>query len=232
MEIVVLLPAGLVFLYALYKLIKDDYVFIRKGVSLEQAFDIAFICLWVSLFFSRLLFLLFYLPQGKNLFLEFFSPKYGGFSLVGTIIGGIIGLYVVSKLKRIPLGRLSDFLGLSFLLALPVGFLSSLLVTSKSLLLYFSLNAMLYFMLIIFFVQFLYPKLMSRTLREGSLAIIFLLSFSLISLVTAFLTALKNLPAMMNGQNIVSVLLLLFSVGLLLKQERFFSNNRRALHRQ
>ena len=56
-----------------------------------------------------------------NIFLEFFTPNVGGFSLIGAVIGGILGLYLISKYKRVPLGRLFDLFILSFMIALPLG---------------------------------------------------------------------------------------------------------------
>ncbi|HEX8932403.1 MAG TPA: hypothetical protein VF810_04565, partial [Patescibacteria group bacterium] len=52
MQILLTIPAFFVFLFCLYKLIKDDYVFIRRNISLEQVFDIAIIIFLFSLAFS------------------------------------------------------------------------------------------------------------------------------------------------------------------------------------
>ncbi len=230
MEIVVLLPAVLVFLYAFYKLVKDDYVFIRKGISLEQAFDLAFISLWVSLIVSRLAFLLFNFQPGKNIFLQFFSLKDPGLSLIGSVIGGTAALLVLGRYKKIPLGRIGDFFSLSFLFALPVGYLGSALLAPRNELLYALLNVVLYFLLMMFFVQFLKPKLMSRALKEGTLSILFLVFFSLISLVVALIPSLKNLQAFLfNPSTIVTAVVLVISIFFYFKEERPFSPHRRVL---
>ncbi len=231
MELAILIPALLVFLYSLYRLVKDDYVFIRKGILLEQSYDIAFIILWISLFFSRAFFLLFNYQPGKNIFFQFFSINEGGFSLLGAIIGGMIAMYFIGRYKKVPLGRLSDFLSLSFLFALPVGFLTSALLVNRSELLFTLLSAVLYFLLILFFVQFLYPRILSRTLKEGMLSILFLLFFSLISLLTTFLVSLKNIAAYVNSHTITLFILLIFSLILLFKEAKPFSQHRRTLHR-
>src|SRR6266568_4274147 len=123
MQLLLFIPALLVFLYALFRLVKDDYIFIRKGISLEQSFDIAFITVWGGLFFF--------------------------------------------------------------------------------------LNAIIYFVLLLFFVQFLYPKIMNRSLKEGVLAIVFLLLFSLIALTISLLTSLKNIQSFINPENIILTLLFL-----------------------
>ena len=232
MELVVLIPAVFVFLYSLYRLVKDDYVFIRKGISLEQSFDIAFITLWISLFFSRLLDMFFHYQINKNIILQFFSIKDGGFSLIGAIIGGVIALFIMGKYKRIPLGRVSDFFTLSFLFALPIGFLGSAILAERNQLLYTFLNAIFFFLLMIFFVQFLKPKLMSRSLKEGTISILFLLFFAIITLLSTLIASLNNIQGyLLNPNTIATIALLIFSVFLYFKEERPFAHHRRALHK-
>ncbi len=228
MQILIFIPALLLFLYILYRLVKDDYIFIRKGVSLEQSFDIAFITLWSSLFMSRVFYLFFHLYSGENMLFDFFSPEKGGFSLTGAIIGGTIAVYLIGKYNRVPLGRLSDFLSLSFLYTLPLLFLSEALIAGKGALLFVFLNAAIYFVLLLFFVQFLYPKVMNRTIKEGLLAILFLLLFSLISLITSFLISLKNMQGFITPENITLSLFFVLSLLLLIKHERL-SHPRRTL---
>jgi prolipoprotein diacylglyceryltransferase len=226
MQILLFLPALLVFLYALYRFVKDDYIFIRKGISLEQAFDFAFITLWSGLFVSRALFLLFNLHKGENLFLDFFSVKNGGLSLTGGIVGAIFAVYLISKYKRLPLGRLGDFLSLSFLYSLPLLFLADAVFVRNNDLLIVFLNAIVYFVMLLFFIQFLYPKVMNRTLREGMMGILFLLFFSLIALTTSLLISLKNIQIFINPENIILILLFIISIVLLIKQEHASSRSR------
>lgn len=229
MQILLFIPALLVFLYAFYRLVKDDYIFIRKGISLEQAFDFAFITLWVGLFMSRALYLLFNLHNGENFFIDFFSVKNSGLSLTGAILGGSLAVFLISKFKRSPLGRLGDFLCLSFLYSLPLLFLANAIIAKKNELLLVFLNAIVYFVLLLFFMQFLYPKVMNRTLREGVMAILFLLLFSIIALTTSLLISLKNIQTFINPENAILALLFILSMVLLIKQERQSSRSRNAV---
>jgi len=226
MQILLFIPALLVFLYALYRLVKDDYIFIRKGISLEQAFDIAFITLWAGLFTSRTLYLLFHLHKGENFFVDYFSLTNGGLSLTGAVLGGTCAIYLISKYKRLPLGRLGDFLSLSFLYALPLLFLANAVLVKKNELLLVFLNGIVYFVLLLFFMQFLYPKVLNRTLREGMMAILFLLLFSLIALLSSLLISLNNINAFITPENVILVFLFILSIILLIKQERISSRTR------
>ena len=226
MQILLFIPALLVFLYALYRLVKDDYIFIRKGISLEQAFDIAFITLWIGLFVSRALYLIFHLYKGENFFVDFLSVKNGGLSLTGAILGGTLAIYLMSKSKRLPLGRLGDFLSLAFLYSLPLLFLANAIFVKKNELLLVFLNAIVYFVLLLFFMQFLYPKVMNRTLREGMLAILFLLLFSMIALSTSLLLSLKDIHTFINPENFILAVLFILSIFLLFKQLRVSNRSR------
>ncbi|HWY78991.1 MAG TPA: prolipoprotein diacylglyceryl transferase family protein [Candidatus Sulfotelmatobacter sp.] len=227
MQIIIFFPALILFLYALYRIVKDDHVFIRKGISLEQSFDIAFITLWASLFMSRFIYLLFHMYVGENLLFDFFTITKGGFSLTGAILGGMITVYFVGSYKRLPLGRLSDSLSLSFLYALPLVFLSNAIFASKNELLFVFLNSIIYFVLLLFFVQFLYPKILNRTIKEGKIAMLFLLCFSLIALITSLLVSLKHIQSFINPENITLIMLFITSIILLMKQERASSTTRR-----
>jgi hypothetical protein len=217
MELLILLPSLFVLLYCLYKLFKDDYVFMRKNVSAEQAFDVAFNVIWVSLISSRLVYLLLH-PQGQNLLLSFFSAKIGGLSFVGAIIGGIIMLYLISKYKKLPLGRLSDFFTISFLVSLPLAFLSNAFLHKKIALLFDIFNAAIYFLLVLFFTKVLYPKLMQRTLKEGNITIFFILFFSFVSFGSSLLIANKKIMPWMDPQNFLYLGLFLLGIILLIKQ--------------
>jgi prolipoprotein diacylglyceryltransferase len=226
MQILLFIPALLVFLYALYRLVKDDYIFIRKGISLEQSFDFAVISLLSGLIVSRSFYLLFHLHKGENFFVDFFSFKNGGLSLTGVVIGAACAIYLISKYKKLPLSRLNDFLSLSFLYSLPLVFLgNAFLVKSGQLLLIF-LNAIIYFVLLLFFIQFLYPKVMNRTLREGMIAILFLLFFSFTALIMSLLTTLKNIYTFVNAENIILIGVIFVSIILLLRQARNSSRSR------
>jgi hypothetical protein len=218
MELLILLPSLFVLLYCLYKLFKDDYVFMRKNVSAEQAFDVAFTVIWVSLFSSRLVYLLLH-AQGQNLFLSFFSAKIGGLSFVGAVIGGIIMLYLVSKYKKLPLGRLSDFFTLSVLVSLPLAFLSNAFLHKKVALLFDLFNAAIYFLLVLFFTKVLYPKLMQRTLKEGNITIFFILFFSFVSFGSSLLIADKKIMPWVDPQNFLYLGLFLLGILLFIKQK-------------
>jgi prolipoprotein diacylglyceryltransferase len=218
MQLLFLFPAFIIFLFYLYQLVKDDYLFIRKNILSEQMFDIAFLTLWGSLFVARLWSLLFYPLARENIFLTFFSFNKGGFSLLGGFIGGVLALYFIGKWKKMPLGRLFDFFTLAFLVALPWGFLSLAIVLKKSELLFIIASAILFFGIMLFFLKYLLPRLMNRTLREGTITAVFSLCFSIFLFASSLFVGSKFTVMLLNTQSVSSFMLILLSSAFLSKQ--------------
>lgn len=229
MQFLLFIPALVVFLYALYRLVKDDYIFIRKGISLEQSFDFAFISLFAGLLVSRLLYLLPHLHKGENFFVDYFSFQNAGLSLTGAVLGAACAVFLISKYKRLPLSRLSDFLSLSLLYSLPLVFLANALIVKSNQLLVIFLNAIIYFVLLLFFIQFLYPKVMNRTLREGMIALLFLLFYSITGLVTSLLLSLKHINSFITAENIILLIAFFMSIVLLIRHGRIATHSRNVI---
>ena len=229
MKYLLLIPSFLIFLYCLYKMVKDDYLFIRRNISLEQVFDIGFSITFICLLFSRLFYYIYHPTSLDNFFVSYFSFQKGGLSLIGAVIGGIIGLFFIGKYKKVPLGRLFDFFMLSFLISLPFGFLSQIIFLKKSEVLIYIINALIYLILTIFFIKVLYPKVLNRTMKEGNLSIYFLIFFAIASFISSLLHPVKQLLDLVNLQNISYVAVLFFSLILLFKQERSSIKGRKPL---
>jgi hypothetical protein len=221
MELLVLIPSLLIFLYSLYKLSGDDHVLIRKNISLEQMFDAAFTTLWFSLLLSRIYFFLADQTIRGNVFISFFTTK-GGLSLTGAIACGIIVLYLVGKYKKIPLGRLFDFFTISLLFALPAGFAGIMLLHLKQpfVLIAYGVSAILYLIGAVLFKRILFPKLLNRTLKEGMISVFFLFLYPIISFGTVFIHAGKGLPQLITNNTIVLLGLLLIGIVLIITLQR------------
>lgn len=219
MELLLLIPALLVFFYLLYKLTGDDHVFIRKNISVEQMFDIAFATLWISIVVSRILY--FVMNPGKgNVVINFFSTA-GGLSFPGAVAGGIVALYLIGKLKKVPLGRLFDFFTLSLLFALPVGYLIlTLFQLNKPAMIPYLIFSVVYLAAAIVFRRWLFPKLLNRTLKEGTIAILFFLIYSSTSYALTFLDFGKKTFTIITIPNFIYLGIFLLSIILLIKQER------------
>lgn len=208
-----------IFLYVLYFLSHDDFVILRNDVSMEKIFNSALIFSVTSLFSARLLYVvsnpqeIFLSPLGFLLF-----PYFPGLSLAGGILGGFVFLIFYLRFKNLPVGRLLDFFSIGFLSASPIGFLGYILLSGKSITLNFLLSFILNIFLLFIFLKFLLPLSIGGKFKDGSLGILFLITFS----GTFFLINLiLNQRLVFSLENLI---LLAISVGLtipLLRQEGY-----------
>lgn len=207
MNILFFIPAFLVFLYCLYKLVKDDYVFIRKNVSIEQIVDMAFIALWIGLIFSRIFSMIVHPLPNQNLILGFFSLQAHDFSSVSFFLGSTIGLYILGKYKKLPIERLFNTFTVSFSVALPIGLLIYLISLRDYQLLVIFINVILYGGFAYILIKYLKNKYL-----------IFSLFFFLISIGDSTVLQYLNHKSFITTDNIIIVILFLLSLGLLIKQ--------------
>ncbi len=220
MQLVVLIPVLFIFLYCLYRLVKDDYVFIRKNLSPELAFDLAFITLWSSLFFARLLALIADPITGENPIVAFLSLNKGGFSLLGAMLGALLALYLLARSKKLPLGRLFDFFSLAGSISFFFGFgLSILLVSGMERFILLG-SAVIYLFLALLYRFILYPRLLNRSIKDGTLSIIFLMVFSCVSTITALLPFIQKQVISISIPLVLSGFFFIFSFVLLITQAR------------
>ncbi len=218
MNILLLIPSFFIFLYCFYKLIRDDYALMRRNISSEQSFDMIFFVIVFGILFSRLFFFVFHAEKGGNLLLSFLSQS-GGLSLVGGVIGGLAGLYLSCKYKKVPLGRFADFLTLAFVTALPLGFLSQIFFAPKDQWILYCVISFIYFLIAVILIKRSYKKLMNRTIGEGRIAALFLIIFPILSILFSLTTSFKNLKTLINVESFTLTGILLFGFFLLIKQK-------------
>lgn len=113
---VISLITFLVFLFTFYVLAKDDFVYLRKNITLEQLFDTVFLGLPIVLLLARILYVAFHPSWAYlNPFVFFIVPYFPGLFVGGGILGAVIFLFTFTKNKKIPSMRLADELSLAFL---------------------------------------------------------------------------------------------------------------------
>jgi phosphatidylglycerol:prolipoprotein diacylglycerol transferase len=115
-----------IFLFCLYLLARDDFILLRKSITLEQIFNYAFISALIALLSGRIMYVFFHPSlQYLNPLIFLIFIYFPGISVVGAIIGVIIFLFFISRKKKVPRGRIYDVFSLSFLTA----FASNLIIT-------------------------------------------------------------------------------------------------------
>jgi len=216
--ILVLLFCFSIFLFFLHFICRDDFILLRKDISLESVFNLAFITSAVALFTARL-FYVFYHPSANflNPLFFFLFPYFPGLSLSGGILGGGVFLFFFSRVKKMPSGRLFDFFSSAFLSSLPIGLLGYYLLSKANLISSGVLSSLFsYFMLFLIFSFYLLPKQLKGRFSDGTLGFIFLLSFSLISIINL----LFSKSFYIGIETLVFFLILIFSSYFLVKKEK------------
>lgn len=219
----------LVFLFCLYFLSRDDFVLLRKNVTMGKIFDLAILVCIASLLSARILYVLAHPDKSfLNPLVFFLFPYYPGLSILGGVMGGVFSLLLLLKINSMPQGRLLDFFAISLLSCLPIGFLGYFLFVESGKILSarpLSLIVM-YSALFIIFIKFLLPLLSKSQIKEGTISLLFLISFSLISLIESFMGRGGN-RIYFNVEDIILLVMLLASLAFLIKHEKLVSRVRK-----
>ncbi len=219
--ILVLLICLLIFLFSLYFLSHDDLIFLRKDISIEKIFNIAFMDFLVGLFFSRLFYGVFYKSSILlHPFIFILFPYFPGLSLTGGILGAAIFLYIYSKKKTIPISRIFDFLSISFLSALPIGILGYFFLSGPKLSLQFILLFILSIVIFFAFIKYFRNRLLKGKIKDGTTGFIFILVFSLLFFLFNVSNQFKGLGFLNQPENYLLLIMSVISVGLIIDQEK------------
>lgn len=227
--IFVLLICLFVFLYCVFVLANDDFIFLRRDVTMERLFNTIFIGALISLLGARL----FYGFSAKNilsnLFVFLLIPYFPGLSLLGGVVG--VGAYFLFLIKRrenqLPLERMFDFFSIAFLISLPIGFLGYILFSpGMASIIKLGAQAIAYLVLFIIFLKFFLHRLLSGKFKEGTISLIFLICYAVVSLISNIFIKTDVLKYLSNFENIIFILIFMLSTGLLIYRENLLSKIR------
>ncbi|HYM65085.1 MAG TPA: prolipoprotein diacylglyceryl transferase family protein [Candidatus Sulfotelmatobacter sp.] len=215
----VILFCFFIFLYVLYYFAKDDFVIIRKDISLERVFNLAFLTGIIGLLSSRVGFAIF----SNNLnylnpvvFLAF--PYFPGFSLTGGIIGMSLFTYFYSSFRKMPVGRIIDLFTMSFITVLPFSFIVIFIISLGKTPIFFNIFFLLSLIIYILFAKIIYPYASRGEIKDGSLGLVFLSIFSFLYFIVKLFLDIKNF-SFLETENIALLILLFSSLIILINQE-------------
>ncbi|HSW47588.1 MAG TPA: hypothetical protein VLG67_00760 [Candidatus Saccharimonadales bacterium] len=200
MNLLIFLLTFIVFLFTLYRLVKDDHVFLRKNIKHEQIFDSVFLSTIIGLVFSQ------------------FTYSKDSMPIPQVVLGGSIALFLIGRFKKFPIGRFFDFFSISFLNSITILFLINGLFLNRS---YFAVNlfeALIYLLLAIFFSKFFIPRIMSRTIRDGKLSIYIFCIYSFFSLLVSIFNLLMKHVGFWNAENVSLIAVFAIAIISLFKQ--------------
>ncbi len=169
----------LVFLFCLYVLVQDDFVLLRKNVSMEQAFNLAFLVIFIGFLTARIVYItLHFNPSFLNPIVFFAFPYYPGLSLIGEVAGGSLFLFLYARYRKYPVARLFDFFSFSFFCALSFGYLNTILFEKKPLQSWDFLLSLSYLVVFILFSIIFLPLQRRGALKDGNLGLMVMLIFA------------------------------------------------------
>ena len=196
-------------------------MFVRKNVTLEALFNLSFFSAGLGLLISRLIYVLLH-PSADylNPLVFILFPYFPGLSLPGGIIGGILFVILYNKRKKIPTGRILDFFALSFLTAIPIGLLGSQLLVGMQDPFKGIFLPVIFLVTVFFSVKVLLPLNIRGEIKDGSLGSLIMIIFS----ITLFLSNVTHerfeLSFQKQFENLLLLALLIFSLVVLVRQER------------
>jgi prolipoprotein diacylglyceryltransferase len=221
--IIILAISLIVFLFCLHVLAKEDLIFVRKNITMEILFNIAFYTIGIGLLCSRIVYVIEHFSIGfLNPLVFFLFPYFPGLSLAGGV-GGALLFTLLYRAKKYPNGRIFDFFSMAFLAALPVGFLGQGLLLGMRDRFSGIFMPIIFLITLIFFVKILLPLNTRGEIEDGSLGFLFVVVFSLTTLISLIVRANNFIGLVMQLDVILLVILLIFSIIMLLVKEKHIS---------
>ena len=200
---------------------KEDFVFIRKNVSLEQLFDVAILTGFAALFTSRLFYVLYNpSPHFLNPLAFFGLPYFPGLSVSGGLLGAALFLVIYGRSQRTLAARMSDFFSLALLFVLPISFILASFLADRAEFLLFIIAAILSLVLFFIFSKLFYPKLIGGQYKDGVIGYLFLMNFSLSFLLAHIISRASLRHFYFTTEDAVMLITFLVGVILYYRQER------------
>lgn len=200
----------IIFLFSVYQLSKDDFLFLRRGITLDHVFNTVFLSVPVAFLTSRLTYIFLHPSRGYFNPLVFLAvPYFPGLSLLGAIVGTWLFVSWYAKYAKIPQGRLLDILGISFLFALSIGILLQgfIILLPHRLL---GLEEIGRGMVSIACAIFLYLQLQKGTWAQGTLSLLSILFYCLLSFMSVGFMVLSH-KSVVGGSLILTTILFLLT---------------------
>jgi len=214
-----LLISLFLFLYCVFVLAKDDFLLLRKNVTLEQLFNVSFLSFFGGLFLSRLVFVLEHAKAAYLNPLVFFLFSYfPGLSITGGIFGATLVLWVYTGRKKIPFGRILDIFSVSFFFSWSAGLFLNFII---SLALTHHIGFPLLFSSIAFFCLFLLFIWLFATgkLKDGNIGFIGFAMFAIVQFASSMLARGPKNYVSFTIEDVLLIFLFLGFIGMYIQQE-------------
>ena len=213
---------ALSFMIALIIAVKRKNV---AGVSSEEVMDIGLIIMFSGIIGARLGWVLINIKSIEN-FWQIFDFRNGGLSLHGSLIGGLIALWIYSNIKKKNIGKILDMVTPSVIIGIAIGRIGCFMngccygvessIFSASSVFHGHHPAQLYEMFldfILFIFVLFYEK---RTKFSGELFITFIMGYSVVRFIVEIFRFDRFHIGILNLGQFVSVILIVISAFLII----------------
>lgn len=203
----------IIFLLSLYLLSREDFVFLRRNVSTEQLFDIAFLDGLVALFLARIIYVAFHFTFAYfNPLVFFLVPYFPGLGISGVILGSFFFLLWISRNKKIPTGHLLDVFSVSFFYGLSAALFGYgiLSLVSK----HYMLAAIdIVWGIISLSLSILFGSILMKSVwKDGSMSTVIVICISLVLLITRGLMMFFQKPFVFDKELILFFFILIGAI--------------------
>lgn len=221
---IIFLLLGLIgFLFTLYEISKDDTLFIRKNITLDNLFSLAFLSVGVGFFFARVFYVIFHFSfLYLNPLAFLLVVYYPGLSFPGGLLAVAIFLLAFARRKKMPLGHTFDFFGVSLLCAMPFGYIANAFIEPFSPFKHIFLPVIVAVLFVIG-VGVLLPRTNRNELKSGTLGTSSILVISFITFLTSILGSVNSGKLSVTPTDVVSFVTFLIAFIFFIKQEYIFS---------
>lgn len=224
MEAIELFITLLVTLFTLYSLSRDDFVLLRKNISLDQIFNIATVALAIGVIAARVLYIVAHFRWGYFNPLVFLAlPYFPGLSIIGGILGSLFYILYYTSYKKIHRERLFDFFNCALLTGLSSGYVVHIIgrfVRRLPIGLEQVIPTVLLIVLSVLFLSILVPRQRRGEIRDGHLGLLFLICFSACLLIVDLLSPTQKILPYVSLEGILSIVVFITCLIFLLKKEK------------
>lgn len=207
-------------LFTLFAIANDDFVLLRRHVTITKVFDISFLTLCLGFFSARLFFVVFnFSPGFLNPLVFFLFPYFPGLSLPGGIIGGVMFLALYALASKLPMARIFDVFSLSLFSSLPMGVIMQLLISRKFFALLIFGGVFVISILLFVVILRLFHK---GSLKDGSISFLSLFSFSIVAFLIGFAEKKEMWLYFLSKDDMLYLIIFFVAFSLFIKREKLF----------
>ena len=169
--------AFLLSLFILHVMTREDYALMRRNISMEQLYNIAFLTFLSGIFFARVFFIIFHFHLIYLNPVVFFALFYfPGLSLFGAIIGILLALGVICYKNNYPWKKFFDFFSISFACGLPLAALGTSALHPQAYLFPILASVVWYALIGVIGIGVFYRRILRNVMMDGLSTALLLIS--------------------------------------------------------